>query len=313
MNNTELKAKYQAAFDSFLDKVKADDAIIAAYLYGSLARGDVWEKSDLDVFLVTKDERRETETFALVEDDITFHCTVFSRSRFRQTHERLLRGSPRHQIYTSGKLVYTRDESLHDYFRDAAFVGERDREYLLLLIGIEALALIHDVQKALISHQDPLSGFIWQVEVVKCLAALETVSQKEIIQREVVQQALRLNPPVFEKLFVDLINGEKDIPAIQEQLALAEAYIVARAGMIFKPLLAFLAEPGDVVSASELFRYFNPRLLTEHGDYRLIGACEWLVERGILQRVSAPVKLTMRSRLTVDEPAYSYHGGKGHA
>lgn len=310
MSNLELNAKYQAAFDSFLEKVKADDAIIAAYLYGSLARGDVWEKSDLDVFLVTKDERREMETFALIEDEITFHCTVFSRSRFRRSHERVMRGSPGHQIYTSGKLVYTRDESLHDYFKDTAMVGERDREYLLLYIGMEALGFIHDVQKALISHQDPLYAFIWLVHLVQCLAALETVSHKEIIQREVVQQALRLNPQDFNRLFIELINTEKDLPSMHRQLALSEAYIAERTWVIFAPLLSFLEERGNVVSASEIFQYFNPRLLTEHGDYRLIGACEWLVERGVLQKVSASVKLTLRSRMTVDEPAYSYNGGK---
>lgn len=310
MSKLELKAKYQAAFDSFLEKVKVDDTIIAAYIYGSLARGDVWEKSDLDVFLVTKDERREMETFALIEDEITFHCTVFSRSRFRRSHERVMRGSPGHQIYTSGKLVYTRDESLHDYFKDTAVVGERDREYLLLYIGMEALGFIHDVQKALISHKDPLYAFIWLVHLVQCLAALETVSHKEIIQREVVQQALRLNQQDFNRLFIELINAEKDLPSMHKQLALSEAYIAERTWVIFAPLLAFLEERGNVVSASEIFQFFNPRLLTEHGDYRLIGACEWLVERGVLLKVSAPAKLTLRSRMTVDEPAYSYHGGK---
>jgi uncharacterized protein len=310
MNKAELKLKYQAAFDSFLEKVKADDTILAAYLYGSLARGDLWEKSDLDVFLVTKDERREELIYALVEDDITFHCYVFSRSFFRRIHERLMRGSVEHQLFTSGKLVYTQDESLGDYYQDVAFVGERDREYLVMRCGMWALADIHDVQKALISHQDPLSAFIWLLGVVKSLAALETVMHGEIIQREVVQQALRLNPQVFEKLFIDLINGEKDIPAIQKQLALAEAYIVERVEVIFKPLLAFLAECGDAVGASDLFRHFDARLWTEQSDYRLIGACEWLVERGILQKLCAPIRLTMRSRVTVDEPAYSCNGGK---
>lgn len=313
MNNVELKTKYQTAFDSFLEKVKADDTVIAAYLYGSLARGDVWEKSDLDVILVTKDERTKTETFALVEDDITFHCDIFSRSHFRRIHERMLRGSTRHHIFTSGKLVYTRDESLGDYFKDVARIGERDREYLLLFLGMAALGFVHDVQKALISHQDPQSGFLWQVELVKCLAALETVSQAEIIQREVVVQAMRLNPLLFNALFIELINGEKDIPTLQAQLEQAEAYLIERAEVIFKPLLEFLAERDDMVSASELFQHFNPHLLTEQGDYRLIGACEWLVEHGRLQKACMPVKLTLRSRMTADEPAYVYNGGYEHA
>jgi len=65
-SKAELKQKYQAAFDSFLEKARADETTIAVYLYGSLARGDLWEKSDLDIFLVTKDERKIAQTHALV-------------------------------------------------------------------------------------------------------------------------------------------------------------------------------------------------------------------------------------------------------
>lgn len=313
MHSTEITEKYQAAFDSFLEKVKADDTIIAAYLYGSLARGDVWEKSDLDVFLVTKDERREEQTFALVEDDITFHCDVFSRSQFRRVHERLLRGTAAHHVFTSGRLVYTQDASLQDYYQDIATVGDGDREHLLFFYAAVALGYIHDVKKALISHRDPLSAFIWMMFLVMCLAELEVVSRKEIITREVVLQAMRLNPQVFEKLFIGCINGEKDIPGIEEHLVLAEGYLAERIDILFAPLLRFLAEHGTAVGATDISRQFAPRLLLKSGDFRLIGACEWLVERGILQKVCAPVKLTMRSRVTVDEPAYIYSGECDHA
>lgn len=312
-DDEKLEAKYQAAFNSFLEKVKADSTISAAYLFGSLARGDLWEKSDLDVFLVAKDEGREEHVFALIEDDITFHCNVYSRSRFRHIHERLLRGSVSHQIFTSGKLVYTLDESLYDYFKDVAFVGERDREYLVMRCGIEALAEIHDVQKALFAHQDPLSAFIWLLEVVKRLANVEIVSRAETIQREALQQALYLNPQAFKKLVINLINGDKDLATIHKQLDLAEIYLIERGETIFNPLLAFLADRGEAVGAEEISRHFDARLLMESGDFRLIGACEWLVERGVIQKLVAPVKLTLRSRVTVDEPAYFYDGGRGNA
>ena len=42
---------------------------------------------------------------------------------------------------------------------------------------------------------------------------------------------------------------------------------------------------------------------------QLMDTCNWLVEVGILQEVTNPIKLTSKSRGTVDEPAY-YYGGE---
>ena len=38
--------------------------------------------------------------------------------------------------------------------------------------------------------------------------------------------------------------------------------------------------------------------------WHLESACEWLERKGVLQKVSAPFKLTKRSQEQVEEPAY---------
>jgi hypothetical protein len=164
------------------------------------------------------------------------------------------------------------------------------------------------VQKALVCREDPVSAFIWLLEVVKRLAVLETTIHKETIQREVVQQALRLNPTAFETLFSDLIDGPKDLLTIEKQLSLTEAYLIDKAAFIFNPLLTFLDDLGESVGAEDISRHFDNRLLLDSGDYRLIGACEWLVELGLLGKLVSAVKLTSRSRVTLDEPAYFVKG-----
>jgi predicted nucleotidyltransferase len=303
-NLDDLKQRYQAAFDSFLAKVQADDSVIAVYLFGSLARGDLWEKSDLDVFVVVKDERIAARTYALVEHGITFHCDVYSRSQFRRIHERHLRGSVAHQVFTSGKLVFTRDDSLHEFYRDLGYTGERDRELLALHYGIWATCNLHDVQKAMYAHQDAEYTFVWLLELVKQLACVETALSGQSLQREVIHQALACNPQAFTPLFYGLIDGKKDLPALLQVLEQADAYLEERAGSVFSPILSYLREAGEVRGASDLSRHFAERLRLDGGEYPLFVACEWLVEKGWLQKVCAPVKLTTKGRVFVDEPAY---------
>jgi hypothetical protein len=308
MTQNKIQQKFQAAFDSFLEKVKADPAIIAVYLYGSLVRGDMWDGSDLDVYAITRDERAPRKMVILVENGITFHCDVVSRSQFRCSHERMLRGSIPHHIFTSGKLVYTTDDSLYEYYQEMSSVGERDREMLALYYGTAAIAFRHSVRKSLYAHQDNIYMFIWLFEVIRYMACIEIVLQGELIQREVLHQAIRLNPDVFKPIINGLLQGDKDLEALQKIFERVEAYMEANATLIFKPLLEYLSAEGEVRGISEIFQHLASRLLMEENSLLLFDSCNWLVEIGILQAVDNPIKLTPKSRVAVNEPAYYYDG-----
>jgi predicted nucleotidyltransferase len=306
--SNELKQKYRAATDSFLEKARADHNVIAVYIYGSLVRGDLWEGSDLDIIVVTKDQRGDRKIVVVVEDGIVGHADVLSRSAFRRSHERVLRGSQGHHVFTSGKLLWTSDESLHDYYQEVSVIGEQDRELLAMRYAVMAIADMNSAKKSLYCYQDSEYAFIWLLEVIKSLAGVETVLNGQGVQREVIRQALACNPEAFKALSTDLIHGEKDLPAMKHILSLVDDYLAERAELIFRPLLAFLKSAGNERGASEVLRHFANRLLLQNHDFRLIGGCEWLVEKGYLGCVSSSVKLTTKGRFVVDEPAYFYNG-----
>ena len=74
--------------------------------------------------------------------------------------------------------------------------------------------------------------------------------------------------------------------------------------MLFSPVLDYLTEAQGVRTASELTAYFYKRAQTRD----LFWAYEWLGRKGIVQRVSSPVRLTRKSQVELDEPAYYYDG-----
>ncbi len=303
------RQRYEAALESFVDRIKADKNILAVYVYGSLARGDPWEESDIDLFVVTSDEKRPFQAFSLVEDGIHLHAEVYSRSHFRRVHERLLRGSALHHIFSSGRLVYAADGSLHEYYRDGSYVGDRDRELLAMLYGCSVLGGLYMAEKSLRAKRDRVYGFYWLFRAVHDLACVEVVRRGQVLEREVLYQALASNPALFQPL-IDLPDKAKDESGLRQGLDMVEAHMVTQARAIFKPLFDYLAQAGDVREASELQRHFARRLRLVEGDTRPVEACRWLAEKGFLQKVCAPVRLTTKSRLEVDEEAYFYSGGE---
>jgi predicted nucleotidyltransferase len=308
MSTQPIQKKFQEAFDSFLEKIKQDPKIIGVYVFGSLARGDMWEGSDLDVVAITSDEKSSRDVFVLIENGVVFHCDVISRSYFRRSHERMLRGSIPHQMFTTGKLVYATDDSIQDYYQDLAVVGDRDREMLACYYGTAVIGYRHSVRKSLLAHKDPLYMFIWLLEDIRYMANIEVVLRGETIQRESLHQAVQLNPEVFEPMVSRLLQGPKDLDSLHEILGVIEAYMEENARKIFSPILSYLQNEGDFRGISEIYERLAPRLQMRETSMQLMDTCNWLVEVGILQEVTNPIKLTSKSRATVDEPAYYYDG-----
>lgn len=59
--DNEVRARFIAAVDSFIEKLKSDPNILAVVVSGSLAYDVVWEKSDVDMTVVVRDQLLKTE------------------------------------------------------------------------------------------------------------------------------------------------------------------------------------------------------------------------------------------------------------
>ncbi|MDF1538515.1 MAG: nucleotidyltransferase domain-containing protein [Candidatus Thorarchaeota archaeon] len=59
-DNSALSHEYNVALESFVEQLQKDTNILAAFVYGSMVCGDVWEASDIDMLIVTKDDHGNT-------------------------------------------------------------------------------------------------------------------------------------------------------------------------------------------------------------------------------------------------------------
>ena len=59
-------------------------------------------------------------------------------------------------------------------------------------------------------------------------------------------------------------------------------------------------------TVTELNEYFRKKM----GIGGLNSAYEWLADKGVIEQVSAPYRITQTSQIEVQEPAYYYDGGE---
>ena len=139
--------RFTQALDGLVEQVKQDRAILAAILCGSLSYDLVWAKSDIDLVLVTVDDRKRDEGISLNADGVNVHALLVSRTEFRQIVEGATGQSFMHSFLAKGRLLYTHDDTIATLCRRLELIGERDTQLQLLRAATHALAPIYKAHK----------------------------------------------------------------------------------------------------------------------------------------------------------------------
>jgi hypothetical protein len=300
----DVHARFKNALDAFVERVRGDDKIVAAILFGSLSYDAVWEYSDIDVYLVCKDEKRPIEGYCLVEHGINIHALLFPRARFRQMLDGAAQGSFFHSTVVRGTLLFSRDDALSEAYENARHLGEKDREIQLLHVATCLLPALVKAEKWLTVKHDPDYCFVWLMHVVVGLAQMDVLMHGEIPGREVIHQALQTNPELFRAVYTDLIRGEKTPERMRDALNRIADYLDSHIRTLFKPILDYLEREGVARTTRQLDEHFSKRLRADS----LAVAYEWLADKDVLMKVGVPLRLTETSRVTVEEAAYLYEG-----
>src|SRR5256885_17019442 len=94
IDHTATQQRFTAALDRVVEQVKGDRSVLAAILCGSLSHDTVWAKSDIDLVLVTIDDKKVDRTdLALYADGVNVHAILLPRAEFRRTVEGSARNS----------------------------------------------------------------------------------------------------------------------------------------------------------------------------------------------------------------------------
>ena len=299
--NPEVAQRYSQALDSLCAKLQRDRNVVAAIVYGSVAYDTVWEKSDIDMTIVV-DEGTGGEWLTLVEDSISIHAAITPRSDFRKMLGGSLQGSFADSTMARSRLLFCTDPALAaQYDERPRRLGDRDRRVQLLRSGTDALPPFDKARKWLAVKNDLDTTTQWIIGTAVALARIEVVDAGENPGREVIPQAMGLNPEFFRTVHADLLAGARDKEHLARVIAGIEAYLDERTQRCFGPVLEYLADAGVPVGSRELNQHFSRQMGITGVDI----ACDWLVERGLLEKVGLPIRLTKSSRVSVDEAAYA--------
>src|SRR5271169_771678 len=212
-----IRKQFTQALDDLVAQVKGDKTILAAILCGSLSHDTVWAKSDIDLALVTIDDKKvERGSVALLAGGVNVHAFLIPRAEFRKTVEGSVRNSFMHSLLAKGRLLYTHDPTIAALCARLHEIGERDTQVQLLAAATQALPFIDKAHKWLVTRGDLDYTALWILYAANSLARIEVIGARLLADREVLPQAMKLNPSFFQTVYTGMLNAKKTRKSVQE-------------------------------------------------------------------------------------------------
>ena len=299
-------AAFSAALDALVAQLRGDRSILAAILGGSLSHDTVWAKSDIDLLLVTADDALAgPPDIALYANGVNVHALLMQRAAFRTLAEGAVHQSFMHSFLAKSRVLFTHDDTIAELCVRLRTIGERDTHLALLGAATNALGPLYKAHKFLVTRGDLDYTALWMLYAATPLAQIEVIAARKLVDREVIPQALALNPGFFKTIYSDLLNAKKTRKSVEAALAAADDFIATRARRLFAPLVDYLSDAAEIRSASEIESHFS----RSFGIEGVTAACEYLADQGVLVKASTPVRATKRSSTSLQELAFFYLPG----
>ena len=147
---------------------------------------------------------------ALYADGVNVHAFLMPRAEFRKTVEGAVRNSFMHSLLAKGRLLYTHDRDDRRPVRAAAArSASATRSCSCCARRRSALPPIDKAHKWFVTRGDLDYTALWILYAATPLAQIEVIGARLLADREVIPQALKLNPAFFKTIYADLLNAKK--------------------------------------------------------------------------------------------------------
>lgn len=308
--DAEKVARFERALNQLIERFTEDRYVLAAVLVGSLSIETIWRREALRLWIIEADgvsrrlrsDGNDERIFRiLVEDGINIHAEVIQRSRFRQMVEGSSRTAFSCNFFAKRKLVYSKDQSIDNWFEQANTVAVKDKERELLMFSTWTIHTLRHARKLLDIKRDVELASFEVLNASQSIAYTEIIRSGEVWEQEVIYRAVELAPELFQIIYLDVLARRKNRSVLAAALEAMEEYLDQHYGEHLRPLLSYLQSQNRIVPLSEISDHFAWSQIYPH---HLESACEWLEKKGKLDKLSTPFKLTSRSKEQVEEPAY---------
>ncbi|GAA0747733.1 nucleotidyltransferase domain-containing protein [Clostridium oceanicum] len=244
--------KYQKAYSKIINRLKSNEDVLATMVFGSMVTGDLWKESDIDLFVII-DEIMDSMKNVYTEDEekVPVHVKVMSKKELKRICEEELRGGKMHRIFSSSRLVFSKDKQITAWYDGCRYYPDMDKErWNLVYLG--------NVFKNAGVCKKYLKSKTIYTAYSACISTLEEFSKLCInysgymISKDVITMSTNLDDDL-KKIVDELFLEKEDLyGAINNLLDYIGRYINKNISNICNVLISYLKEKDKLLSSEEI-------------------------------------------------------------
>ncbi|KEI82154.1 nucleotidyltransferase domain-containing protein [Clostridium botulinum] len=242
--------KYQTAFNNVIDRLKNNESVLAVMVFGSMVTGDLWEESDIDLFVVTNEDIK-VEKIYTQEEDVPIHVKIIDKKNLDKIYQCDLRGGKTHRIFASSRLVFSKDSSISSWYDRGRYYPDIDRERWNLVYLGEIFKYI-GVCKKYLKNRGFYTAYSDSVKLTEAFSKLYVNFSGYMISKDVINMATSLDDDfknIVDDLFFNKDNIEESIIKLIEYIKI---YLNDNIRNITSLLLNYMKEKDTFLSSQDI-------------------------------------------------------------
>lgn len=296
-----LKAilNYQKASEKLINSLQTNRKVLAVFAFGSIVNGDLWEESDIDIFVVYKDQFYNMRDVYSEILDIPVHMKILNKEKFLELYENNGKKGEIRNMLTSSKLVFSRDEEIDILFNKAKYSMDKFVEiWNLVYLG----KLIKDlgVTKKYLYNDRLFTSFEVLIRALDSFAKLYLNISGYTVSRDAIKMTMNLNNK-FNMLVENLIEKELKQEYISSIVEYIDDYLANNISIAAKFLLNYLEEKNTYLSSYEI----KSDEIFSQFDIKIEDILKELFKNGFIEKNSRKIELPAREKL-LNENVYAY-------
>ncbi len=252
--------QYQKVFNSVMDRLKANKKVLAVMVFGSMVSGDLWEESDIDLFVIVDEELDEIKNIYIVEKNIPVHIKLLSKNKLFY-HNHNIQDGFLHRVFAGSRLVFSNDVDITSKYDNGRYYSDIDRDrWNLVYLGnfIKVLG----VCKKYITNDSIYTAYASTVQCAEEYSKLFVNSSGYMINNNAINMAINTNDEFkvcVDALFFEKVNVHDTLKNIIHYM---EKYIDDNIKSLASFLLKHMRNNDCMLSSEEIkkddiFKHFN--------------------------------------------------------
>jgi hypothetical protein len=158
---------------------------------------------------------------------------------------------------------------------------------------------MHKAQKWMTARKDLMYSQYFLLKAAEIIAHMELCVRGFPTSRSAIQKALDLNPEIMKIFYQEPMEHLLTEAEIINTLAQLDRYIEDKMALFKKPIIEYLSDQ-EVKTTTMIAKHFRS------DSHMIIDVLDYLAEKGVIEKVSQIIKLTPKSRLSIEEIGFLY-------